>query len=330
VQLTNGSQLTLGGDLDTTGDNSVLIAGNSTLDAGGHDIATFDLQITAGSQLLNRGTIDVARNLIVTQGAGQAFDLNAGDETAGFFLVGGSTTFDVDASARSINLNNATATTASTGNLSGTISLNNGSVLNLGADLSLATGSAFTISTDSLLNAAGHDVTASGLTFQSGGQYFDDGALTVNGLLTVASDITLHGGDDLVNALTISDGGLLSIQQSGGGLAGLTLLGNLNIGATGTLSLQFDSSVVPGSLDWALRWRGDRVGALNGLIDAGRITIDSPFAASVFTRDDGFTYVGYTSFAPVVPEPSSIALTLLGGFGLAASARRLARRGSLA
>jgi hypothetical protein len=158
VVVSGGSTLTLGADLSVSG--TVQLSGdNSTLNAQGHTITADTLRIAwdggTNVQLLNRGNLAVT-NLFV---ANQTFNLIAGDQVANFNLSNGSTNLGTAAGIQSLSLQGSSATTASSGNLTGNVDVTVGSTVTLGADLTVS-GYVNAAGDNSTIDAQFHKITA--------------------------------------------------------------------------------------------------------------------------------------------------------------------------
>ncbi|MBL8821822.1 MAG: hypothetical protein JNJ77_04475, partial [Planctomycetia bacterium] len=113
--VSSGGSLTLGGHLATSGDGYSsngyidLRDAGSVLNAQGHDITGYALQIgwnSPGATLLNRGNLTL-EHLYVPD---QAFQLSASDHVAHFHLRNGSTNLGTGASVTGLYLDNSSAT----------------------------------------------------------------------------------------------------------------------------------------------------------------------------------------------------------------------------
>ncbi len=342
----NGSQLNLGADLTLSEDLDIYASsGIATVDAQGNDITARDISIGyAGlgyqGQILNPGQITATDDLFIRNTAlnldpaiYSVADRVYADDRAAVKLAAG-----FSAPSASVGGGSTMETTTST-NLSADVDVtDSGSLLTLGADLTLTEdlyvyGSSSTAAT---VDAGGHNITADQVVVGSIGRI---GALTDVGMLTAdnltvqdESTLLLTGGDDVVlSSLTLDDGGILNIQQSIGELTGLSLEGDsLEIDTTSLMTLAFDSQLVS-SLDWAFRWAnpsggGDRVATLMDYITGGLITWSAPWTVSVFDDADGYTYIGYVDAQ--VPVPAALGPTsLLLGSGWLAWRRRRVHQG---
>jgi PEP-CTERM motif len=226
----------------------------------------------------------------------------------------------------------ATATTAATGNITGSAEIDAASTLHLGANLNLS--GALDIFNGGTVDAHGFGITANQLTVG----YFGTSAsfLTNTGPIDVnyffmgnASGMTMHGGDVINNSITLVNGSTLTVNETGA--IGLTLNGAfdgaLSLDSTSHLDLNFTSNTGP---NWDFRWAdpasgGNWISTIDSLISSGQIVISSPDGYSVVDQG-GYTYVmgGISS----VPEPSSLVLAGLATAGIAAGMTWRRRRSS--
>jgi hypothetical protein len=313
VNVFSGSTLNLGANLNlgSSGQLDVENTG-SVLNMNGHKISAGTIllgQFGDQAVTLNRGTPAgslTATNLYIAQGT---LDLIPADRIT------------------NLNLDNgATVTTAATSNITGAVNVTSGATLNLGADLHA--GNIDVENTGSVINANGHAI--SGISLILG--HFDTQATTVTNagpvrvellLLDHGSTLTVPGGSKATSEVSLSNGSVLTVQQSHGvGLSLTAASPGLVIDSSSKMDLVFTS---PGP-GWDFRWadpsNGNWISTLQGLIASGQIEVMSPSGYSVVDRG-GFTYI--QSGAPV-PEPSTLVLAVAGGvvttIGLAWRRRR--------
>jgi PEP-CTERM motif len=233
--------------------------------------------------------------------SGNALSFGASDAVGVLSLYGGST-----------------ATTAATGNVSSSVGVNEGSVLHLGADLSL--GSLVIRDAGSMVDAHHFGISVAGQLLLDGtspGGLINAGAMQVDSLLMAnGSTLTLHGGDLINTSISLTGDSVLTVQQANG--MGLTFNG------TSTGSLSIDPShldLVFTSTGWDFRWPdpaggGNWISTIDGLIGSGAIVLDLPAGYSYEVVDQG----GYTSINGVagaaVPEPSSLVLAAMAAAGI--------------
>jgi hypothetical protein len=312
VSISGGSKLTLGADM-TLSNNLNLQDTGSTLDMAGHSLSATQILFGwyGGSPtLLNRGQL-TANNLYVTN---RTFDLNATDTVSTFNLSNGTSTINTPLFGLELNnstatwsnslswlnlYNNSTATTTAAANVTGSVGINNGSKLTLGADMTLS-GTLDMRDNGSTLEMALHSLSANQILLGWYGglpTFLNSGRISANYLsVGNANTLTMHSGDLINNYLTLSNSSALTVQQANGQLTGLTLngtsQGNLSINDTSVLNLQFGQSRFS---HWIFRWRdpnsssnwGD---ALTSLIGAGRISIN--LSNGYFLADSlGYTYI---------------------------------------
>ncbi len=213
----------------------------------------------------------------------------------------------------------ATATTAATGNVTGSISMTLGSVLHLGADLNLTT-SLTVFDPGTTLDAHHFGITTGALFLgsTSPGALVNAGAVQV-GELSVdnGSTLTLHGGDVVNGEMFLTGASVLTVQQTSG--MGLTYNGGpsfINPSNPAQLDLVFTST------GWDFRWLdpsngGNWISTIDDLITAGDITISLPAGFSYEVADQGgYTYINGITGASV-PEPSSLVLAAMATAGVA-------------
>ena len=91
----------------------------------------------------------------------------------------------------------------------------------------------------------------------------------------------------------------------------------LAIDVAGGLVLNFDGS--GGAHDWALKWSGDRLAALQALLDEAYVTVNQASYQVFYDEGENATFVA-------VPEPAPGALVVLAVAARAVFIRRHARR----
>jgi hypothetical protein len=324
VDVASGSTLTLGADLNVSGIVQVY-GDNSTLNAQGHKITADTLLVGYGTNIrfLNRGDLAVT-TLYMTN---QTINLGAADQVTNFQLINGSTNLGGVAGIQSLYLQNSSATTTATGNLTGSVEVFDGSTLTLGADLAVGPNNIEVNGNNSTINAQGHAITARTLNLIGGNnvQLLNDGAITVGTWYQGQGiQVELHDGNDTVQSLILGHTSDLRIKSAATGFTlGGTTGNDLQFNGTSTLTLELDGSQ-PG---WVFRWAnpagGDHIADLNNLIGQNLIVFSA-------TNGGEFNIVsqnGYTYIVQPVPEPGAI-LAIAGAVGLAAAGvrRRLTRR----
>ena len=155
----SGSTLTLGANLSLTGGLDVRGSG-AILDMGGHTATAVTVLLGWNDgqpiSVQNRGTL-LTTNLYV---GNQTFDLIATDTVSNFYLSNSSTVFGATNIVNYLELSNSSvATTAATGNVTGSAGVYSGSTLKLGANLSL-TGGLDVRGSGAILDMGGHTATA--------------------------------------------------------------------------------------------------------------------------------------------------------------------------
>ena len=306
----SGSTLNLGANISLAGNLDVENTG-SVLNMNGHSI-------NAASVLL--GWFAGQSVTVQNQGTIMATDFYLGNGMAYNFLT-------TDAVAN-LHLNGATATTALTGNVTASATVDGGSTLNLGANLNVS--GSLDILNGGTVNAHGFGVTSNQLTV---GYFGTSAASLINTGMVQAnfffmgngSTLTLHGGDVITDSITLTGGSTLDVQQTNG--TGLTLNGAFDGALTidpSDMHLFFNVNTTP---NWDFRW-ADPTGSnwmttLEAMIKSGQITITAPDGYSIIDLG-GYTYIegGVAS----VPEPSSLVLAGLAVAGVAAGAWRRRRR----
>jgi fibronectin-binding autotransporter adhesin len=275
--LTLGAPLTLSGVLDLEQSATLNMAGYP-VSAATVDIGSNDLQPVS---VTNRGPITAAYLTV----AAQTFNLNPSDMVSNLTLI-----------------NNAQTATAAAGNITSSVTLNGGSMLTLGASMTLS--GILDLEQSSTLSMAGYPVSAA--TVEIGSKdvqpvnVLASGAITTNYLYVGGgSTLTLTSGSDTVNTqINVSGNSVLAVQPAGGLATGLTLQ------ATSSTALDIDNTSVlnltAGSVGqgWLFRWQdpGNRNwdGLLSGLIAAGRISVTGSAGYSIF-NEGAYTYIGASS-----------------------------------
>jgi hypothetical protein len=252
VDVTAGSTLTLGADLNVAG--SVQVYGdNSTFDAGGHKITadTMRIGVDGGTnvRLLNTAGLDVTTELLA---ANLNLNLSADDRVANFRLFNGSTHLGPDAVVQQLNLDTATATTSATENIAGSVGVN-GSILTLGADLNVS-GSVHVSGDNSTLDAQGHNITADTLSLSgTTAQLLNKGDLAVTKLMLAAQNLNLSAADRVVNldlrwvgttGSTASTAASANVTGSVGVYYNSTLTLGADLSVSGGVTLGFDNSTL--------------------------------------------------------------------------------------
>ena len=160
VGISGGATLSLSANLSIA-DTMDLRGAASTLNAQGFNISVTNQLLLGwngpGAQLLSRGTITTGRMNV----RGQNFDLTSSDNVNHFVMREGATNLGAGVVVGRLDLTvNATGTTTQTGNITGDALVESGSLLTLGANLSLS-DSLNIRGTGSVLNANGHNISAS-------------------------------------------------------------------------------------------------------------------------------------------------------------------------
>ena len=329
ASVASGSTLTLGANMNLTGDLQMQDSG-STFNMAGHNLTADTLYIAwfgiAPVTVEDRGNI-TANNVYV--GNGTNFNINQSDAVTNFTLNESSTT--LIGNVTNLNMYNfSTATTTASGSVTGNVIDNTRSVLTLGADLSL-TGS-LTVEGLATLNAQGHAITADTLLLENSLSVTGLGTVTLNNLQTsnAVGGLTLHGGDVVNSQIELSNFSVLSVQQTNG--IGLTFNGTsaaFEIDSTSSIDLIFAANSTP---NWDFRWAdpsggGNWISTIDSMIADGQIVITAPNGYTVDDRG-GYTYIDGITVSSV-PEPSSLVLACLATAGVAAwmrSRRRLTSR----
>jgi hypothetical protein len=189
--LTLGAKLTLSSQLILSG----------TLNANGYALSAPTVQISYGFSLVNRGPIS-ATTLSVTSQNNTAtqtnFDLTAADSVSTFNLYGINTTLPAGASVQTLFLYHnsngspgavSTATTSAVGNVTGSVYIDQGSRLTMGADLNL-TGD---LNLQGAVSANGHAISANQILIP----YYNESTTTLpnRGSITAATlDVNVGPG----------------------------------------------------------------------------------------------------------------------------------------
>jgi len=303
VSLKKASTLNLGADLKLSGNLGV--NDSATLNMNAHGLEANSFWFQNASRVVHQGTINVG----FLQAGGGFFSLGSADVVTSLLFV----------------FNDASLTTSSVGNIPQSAYVDKAATLSLGADLK-GNGSIY-VTGGGTLSANSHGLEA--LRLQLGdasgaGTLLNAGTVSVKALILDGGSSPVFGkGADVYDAITITRGASLTVQQQPGSTTGLTLHNSsfsaLTIGAGSVLALAFAEPLQEGSV-WAFRWQGDHLGDLQAMAGDGRLTWQALFEVSVFDAGDGYTYVGNPH---VVPEPSTmVGLGTLGLIGLVLARRR--------
>jgi len=150
-----------------------------------------------------------------------------------------------------------------------------------------------------------------------GGGTIDAGNVTIDG----GTSLTSLAGDAFDSLLMTT--GEVTVRQALGDSTGLWIRNAtdsaLTIDAIGGLTLVFDSLAAASSLDWILKWSGNRLTALNALLDDGFITVNAANYQVSYDEAQNATFIA-------VPEPSSSALSMIGVVASLAAWRKRRRR----
>ncbi len=320
LTLSNSSQAatTLSGSV--TG--SVTLGGSSTLTLGAAMALSGNLNVGPYSTLNMAGHALSAATVFLGQGIGPVTVLNNGPLTASTLNVASGSVFNFSASdsVGTLNLSNsAQATTAATGNVTGSVTVGSSSTLTLGAAMTLSSN--LDLEQYSTLNMAGHALSAPTVFFGAADNQpvtvLNGGAITANTLDVSHGTATIGPNSAVQNQISLAAGSLVHLLQPAGQTTGLTLAGasssDLAIAGGSSLDLEFGADSLS---SWTFRWadptNGNWENTLTGLIGAGEITIESP--NGYYLGDQG----GYTYINAVVPEPGSLALLAAGMAGLLA------------
>ncbi len=296
----SGSKLTLGADMTLSG-NFDLEDSGSTLDMGGHKLSANYIYLGwndgVAVNVANVGPLNATNYLYVYGTAINPPALNAGN----LYVEYGSTlNLPTSGTASSLTLAYSSAlTTVSTGNVTGTVSVYNGSKLTLGADM-LLSGQFNLYSTGSTLDMGGHKLSASSIYLGWSGGFVNianPGPVSTPYLYVGNGSAAplLAAGSTVNTQMTISGNSHLTLLQPAGQLTGMTFLGSssgaLSINDTSVLRLSGGSNSAP---TWLFRWKdqgsGTWVNTLTGSIAAGHVSVSSTSGYSVFD-DEGYTYV---------------------------------------
>jgi hypothetical protein len=269
-----------------------------------------------GGGSLDRGT---------NPGALTASDLLVG---AGGIYGGSSLKLISTDSFTNVRLNSSTLTTAATSNITGGVSLSQGSTLNFGANMNMS--GSLDISANSgastTVDAQHHDLKAGSILVVSNGStsasLINTGNVQTNSLFYLGSPsgLTLHGGDTVNSVISLIGNSTLIVQQTGG--TGLTFnggFGDLQITSDSQMDLIFALNSNP---NWDLRLLdpggANWISTLQTLIAERDIVITAPQGYSLY--DDGvYTYVEGGYGAAVAPEPSSLVIVCVASLGLGVS-----------
>ena len=261
ARLENNAKLTLGADM-LAGD--FISYSRTTLDMRSHALTATDYiklegYLGGGMTIENRGAMRTKKLQVLDH----TFNFEAADST------------------NRLELFRVSSATASTANISETVSLNNGCKLTLGDDLSLS--DVVQVRDASIVDALRHDITAKGIYLGTDGaratSLVNGGAVYVNDLqMTKGSTATFHAAGSIEKAISLAGGSELTLEQSKGDLTGLTFngtsSGSLAIADTSKLVLDFGDNDRP---SWIFRWKdpdgGTWEGLLASLIGDGKISV---------------------------------------------------------
>ncbi|MFM8377917.1 MAG: PEP-CTERM sorting domain-containing protein [Planctomycetia bacterium] len=215
VSMANGSQLTLGRDLDmTAGGGSLYLSGTGALVRNGYSYGVSDLSLSGTATLTYTGSDSISANLTVSEG--------------------GSLVLTKDFSISDLLSLSGSGTLVRTGHnwSSDRLSLGAGAALSYGIGDSVTTavqisdGSTLTLEKDLLLETS-LQLNGPAAALVRGGHSFSTQELTV----TAGAELTFTENDDVRNQVTIDEGGQM------------TLAGNLFLSST----INFTSIMVRGS-----------------------------------------------------------------------------------
>ncbi len=138
------------------------------------------------------------------------------------------------------------------------------------------------------------------------------------------STLTLHGGDEVTSSISLTNGSLLTLQETNG--TGVTYDGANPTTTSSHIDLNFTAT------GWDFRWKdtyapgGNWISTIDGLISSGEMVINLPPGGSYQVVDQGgYTYVKGIGVASV-PEPSSLVLLSIAGASLAIGRQWRSRR----
>ncbi len=243
----SGSKLTLGADMTLSG-NFDLEDSGSTLDMGGHKLSANYIYLGwndgVAVNVANVGPLNATNYLYVYGTAINPPALNAGN----LYVEYGSTlNLPTSGTASSLTLAYSSAlTTVSTGNVTGTVSVYNGSKLTLGADM-LLSGQFNLYSTGSTLDMGGDKLSASSIYLGwSGGvpTLANRGPLLASNLYVANQPFSLSPSDSAAN-LYLSNVGLGSL--GGHSVSTLSLSNTSALTTTLTGSVTGNASIYSGS-----------------------------------------------------------------------------------
>jgi hypothetical protein len=189
ANLDPGTTLTLGADLSLSGSLDL----RGTLAANGHAISASTIYLglyNGPASITNRGAITTS-NLYVSSQASPgltSFALTPADTVSNFSTYGVDSTLSNGVSLQSLSLYSngnatprySTVTTTTTGNVTGSVLVDSGNTVILGADLALTSG----LDVRGTVNAAGHAITAPNLVL---GYYNGPAAITNRGPMTIGN-----------------------------------------------------------------------------------------------------------------------------------------------
>ncbi len=348
LSLANGASLTTSAaDTITAGatlsSDSALILGASLSLSGALSVTDATLNLE-GFSVTASGGITLADGGVVNRGAGDAgtvsadgftisgvtaFTAQSGDAFTGDGSVSGGGSFTADtplAGLSSLAVTGTGSAFAANSQLSGgahfAVTVTNGAALTINNGLTSGTLSASAATFE--LNGGTLDVATlllgdgnGAATVIRGGGTIDAGNVTIDG----GTSLTSLAGDAFDSLLMTT--GEVTVRQASGDSTGLWIRNAtdsaLTIDAIGGLTLVFDSAAAASSLDWILKWGGNRLTALNALLDDGFITVNAANYQVSYDEAQNATFIA-------VPEPSSSALSMIGVVASLAAWRKRRRR----
>ena len=275
------------GDAGTVSADGFTISGVTAFTAQSGDAFTGDGSVSGGGSFTADTPLAGLSSLAVT-GTGSAFAANSQLSGGAHFAV---------------TVTNGAALTINNGLTSGTLSASAATFELNGGTLDVAT----------LLLGDGNGAA----TVIRGGGTIDAGNVTIDG----GTSLTSLAGDAFDSLLMTT--GEVTVRQASGDSTGLWIRNAtdsaLTIDAIGGLTLVFDSAAAASSLDWILKWGGNRLTALNALLDDGFITVNAANYQVSYDEAQNATFIA-------VPEPSSSALSMIGVVASLAAWRKRRRR----